>query len=295
MNKIKLILLGSTGLIGHRIYLYLKKYKEYEIINIAFKRVLNENTINIDLRDFNLLNNLIKKEKPDYIINAAGLLIADSDNDKFSAITLNSLLPNWLMKNSILYNYKLIHISTDCVFSGKYGNYNENDIPDGISIYSKTKSLGEIFSNNHVTIRTSVIGPEIDTKGGELFNWFMNQKEGIKGYTKSIWSGITTIELAKCLKIIIDNKITGLYHLTNGLPISKYDLLSKLNNYRQIPLDIIKIDGIVTNKSFIDTRTLLNYQIPDYDLMILDMITDIHNFPDLYSHYTLKLRNINEI
>jgi dTDP-4-dehydrorhamnose reductase len=295
LKKYKIILLGSTGLIGHQLFLYLSKFNEFEIINIAYNRKININTLNLDLRNVKNLSCIIKKENPDIIINAVGLLINSSNKDKTSAILLNSFLPNWLLENSFLYNYKLIQISTDCVFSGNTGNYNEKDFPDGFSIYAKTKSLGEIYSPNHLTIRTSVIGPEIDTNGGELFNWFMNQDNTINGYSKSIWSGITTIELAKCLKIMIDNNITGLYHLTNGNPISKLDLLSILNKYRINPLHIEQIDGVVTNKSFIDSRNELKYTIPDYHTMIFDMFTHIKNNENLYKHYIYKMRITNKI
>ena len=138
-----------------------------------------------------------------------------------------------------------------------------------------------------MTIRTSVVGPEIINGSGELFHWFMNQSGVIEGFTKAIWSGVTTIELAKAIKWFINNNTIGLYQLTNGIPINKYDLLHLFKKYTNKNIEISKVDGIVTNKSFVDTRQEINYQLPTYDEMIKDMVSLIKNNRVLYSHYNL--------
>ena len=183
---------------------------------------------------------------------------------------------------------KLIHISTDCIFSGnKKEPYIETDEKDGRDVYAKSKGLGEIVNNNHLTLRTSVVGPELKTDGEELFHWFMNQKGEISGFTKSIWSGVTTIELAKAVKWSIDNEITGLYHVTNNTSISKYELLKLFQKYTKKNIDIKSVDGNNVDKSFTDTRLLLNYQIPSYDEMISDMVNLIINNRAFYSQYKI--------
>ena len=119
-------------------------------------------------------------------------------------------------------NAKLIHNSTDCVFSGEKGtSYIETDEKDGNGVYAKTKGIGEVISDKHLTIRTSVVGPELKSDGEELFHWFMTQSGTISGYTRAIWSGVTTLELAKAVLWSIENKITGLYHITNNDSICK--------------------------------------------------------------------------
>ena len=184
---------------------------------------------------------------------------------------------------------KLIHISTDCVFSGeKKEPYHENDIKDGIDTYARTKGLGEIINNKHLTLRTSVVGPELKSDGEELFHWFMKQENKVNGFTKSIWSGVTTLELAKAVKWSIQNNITGLYHVTNNSSINKYELLNLFKKYTKKNIDIKKIDGRDVDKSFIDTRLLMNYEIPSYEKMIADMVDLISKDRKLYSQYMVK-------
>ena len=179
-----------------------------------------------------------------------------------------------------LYNWMREHIN-------KKSPYIETDEKDGKDSYGITKALGEVICENHLTIRTSVVGPEIINGSEELFHWFMNQSGVIEGFTKAIWSGVTTIELAKAIKWFIDNNTTGLYHLTNGIPVNKYDLLHLFKNYTNKNIEIRKVEGIATNKSFIDTRKEINYLLPTYNQMISDMVTLIKNNRTLYGHYNL--------
>ena len=154
------------------------------------------------------------------------LLIKGSKKDPENAIFLNAYLPHRLSTIAISINAKLIHISTDCVFSGeKRDSYVEKDEKDGKGIYAKTKGLGEVLEDGHLTIRTSVFGPELKSNGEELFHWFMTQFGEISGFSKVFWSGVSTIELAKAVQWSIENNIKGLYHITNNQSISKNDLL----------------------------------------------------------------------
>jgi len=184
---------------------------------------------------------------------------------------------------------KLIHISTDCVFSGdKKEPYIETDEKDGRGVYAKSKGLGEIVNNKHLTLRTSVVGPELKTDGEELFHWFMNQQGDISGFTKATWSGVTTIELAKAVKWSIDNNVTGLYHVTNNSSISKHDLLQLFQKYTKKNISINPVDGKNINKSFLDTRKEINYVIPSYEEMIKDMVEFINNHETLYQQYLVS-------
>ena len=287
MNN-KVLILGSSGLIGHQVYNYLKDNSDFSLSNISHTRKLNNETILLDARKEQYFFDQIRHIQPNYIVNCIGVLISEAKEDPESAMFLNAHLLHRLVNLANNINAKLIHMSTDCVFSGnKQSPYLETDEKDGSDTYAKTKSLGEIVSKNHLTIRTSVIGPEIINGSGELFHWFMNQSGVIEGFTKAIWSGATTIELAKAIKWFINNNTIGLYQLTNGIPIKKYDLLHLFKKYTNKNIEIAKVDGIFTNKSFVDTRQEINYQLPTYDEMIREMVSLIKNNRILYSHYNL--------
>jgi len=284
--KDKIIVLGSSGLIGHQVYNYLKDSDNYELYNISYRNKIQDDTILLDARDEQIFIDKITSIRPHYIVNCIGILINGSDEDSENAIFLNSYMPHRLARLADKIDAKLIHISTDCVFSGdKREPYVETDEKDGRGIYAKTKGLGEVVNDKHLTLRTSVVGPELKTDGEELFHWFMSQKSDIFGFTKAIWSGVTTIELAKAVKWVIDNEITGLYHITNNSSISKYDLLKLFQKYTKKDISIKPFDEKNVDKSFIDTRLLIDYEIPSYDQMISSMVSLIANNRSLYSQY----------
>ena len=288
----KVLVLGATGLIGHQIYKYLDANSEYNLYNITYRKKLNDSSILLNIRNEVEFLNKIRIIKPDIIINAIGVLIESSNKDPENAIFINAYMPHRLMRLADELGTKFIHISTDCVFSGeKKEPYIETDFKDGKGTYAKTKGLGEIITDKHLTLRTSVVGPELKSDGEELFHWFMMQEGTIQGYTKAIWSGVTTLELAKIVKLVIENNITGLYHVTNSQPINKYELLNLFKKYTNKNIKIIPVVGKNVNKSFIDTRKELNYTIPTYEEMIKEMIEFIKSNPDLYQQY---IKYINE-
>ena len=280
----KVLILGSTGMLGHQVVNYFLKFDDYDVIDIAFRSKLREKTIISDVTDKTAFEKVIIELSPDFIVNCIGVLIHGSSNVE-NAIYLNAYLPHQLKKISKNIGAKLIHISTDCVFSGDKGGYIETDTRDGKGIYSQTKKLGEIEDDTNLTLRTSIIGPELKDNGEGLFHWFMNQKSDIFGFTKAIWSGVTSIELAKAVKWVIDNEITGLYHVTNNSSISKYDLLKLFQKYTKKDISIKPFDEKNVDKSFIDTRLLIDYEIPSYDQMISSMVSLIANNRSLYSQY----------
>ena len=291
--KNRVLLLGASGMVGHQVFNYLKKNSDYDLYNISYKKKLQADTELLDARDEQNFIDKITSVRPHYIINCIGILINGSDADPENAIFLNSYIPHRLARLADEINAKLIHISTDCVFSGdKKKPYVETDEKDGIGVYAKTKGLGEVVNDKHLTLRTSVIGPELKSNGEELFHWFMNQSDDIFGFTKAIWSGVTTIELAKAVKWSIDHRITGLYHVTNNSSISKYDLLQLFQKYTKKDISIKPFDGKNVDKSFIDTRLLMDYEIPSYERMVSDMIDLIVINRSLYSQY--KVGNLDK-
>jgi dTDP-4-dehydrorhamnose reductase len=274
-------------MLGHQVVNYFLKFDDYDVIDIAFRSKLREKTIVSDVTDKKAFEKVVTELSPNFIVNCIGVLIHGSSNVE-NAIYLNAYLPHQLKKISKNIGAKLIHISTDCVFSGDKGGYIESDVKDGKGVYSQTKILGEIEDDSNLTLRTSIVGPELKDNGEGLFHWLMNQQGDISGFTKVIWSGVTTIELAKAVKWSIDHHITGLYHVTNNSSISKYDLLKLFQKYTKEDIDIKPVDGKNVDKSFIDTRLLMNYKIPSYDQMISDMIRLIANNRFLYSQYRIE-------
>jgi len=211
----RVLVLGATGLIGHQVCLRLIQRSDYQLFHMARQGSLNSETVLLDARDEQRMEKKIVEIKPDVIVNCMGILIAEANSNPEHAIFLNAYIPHRLKAIADQCGAKLVHISTDCVFSGKKGSYREDDIRDADDIYGRTKALGEIIDAPHLTLRTSVVGPEIKD-GEELFHWFMSQQGSIQGYTKALWSGVTTLELAKAVEWAIEADITGLYHVTNG-------------------------------------------------------------------------------
>jgi len=269
----KVLILGSSGLIGHQIYNYLDTFTNYDLVDISYRNKLTKQTIQIDATDESNFLKSIEEISPNYIINCIGILIDKADISLEKTIFLNALLPHKLRKLADSINARLIHMSTDCVFSGLKGSsYVETDTKDGRDTYAKTKGLGEVICNNHLTLRTSVVGPELKEDGSELFNWFMRQSNSISGFTDVYWSGVSTIELAKAVHWAIINDLTGLYHITNNKRISKNDLLKLFRKFTNKDIDIQPISGKNIDKSFLDTRLLIDYKIPSYEKMVSDMV-----------------------
>ena len=275
-------------MIGHQVFNYLKTNCVFELYNVSYRKKLLDDSILLDARSEETFVKYIESISPNYIINCIGVLISGSNRDPENAIFLNSYLPHRLSRLADDINAKLIHISTDCVFSGEKGSpYFETDEKDGKGVYEKTKGIGEVITDKHLTLRTSVVGPELKSDGEELFHWFMNQSGSISGYTKAIWSGVTTLELAKAVEWSINENITGLYHITNNTSISKNDLLELFKKHTKKDIEITPVKGSNIDKSFVDTRKLINYKIPTYDEMILEMVDYIYRNRLLYSQYQI--------
>lgn len=285
--KKKVLVLGSTGMLGHQVVKYFSEFEEYEVVDISYRCKFRDETIILDVTNKNLLIDTIEKIKPDYIVNCIGILIGGANSNIANAIYINAYLPHLLKDIVKNINAKLVHISTDCVFSGENGRYVETDKRDGKDTYAKTKILGEVIDDVNVTLRTSIIGPEIKNNGEGLFHWFMNQSGTINGFTKAIWSGVTTIELAHAVKWAIESDITGLYHVTNNASINKYELLNLFNKYTKKDIEIIAVDGKEVDKSFIDTRKEIDYTIPSYDAMVKEMADVISKNRKIYAQYQI--------
>ena len=219
----KVLVMGSTGMAGHTITLYLNKigHDVTAFSNTPFKYCKN---VIGDAFDESFIKGLVT-DGYDVIINCIGILNRAAEENPSKAVYLNSFLPHFIadcIKNK---KTKLIHMSTDCVFSGKTGGYSEHSFRDGETFYDRTKALGEVDDNKNLTFRNSILGPDMNEKGIGLFNWFMKQTGTVKGYTGAIWTGVTTLTLAKAMNKAMTDDICGIYNLVNNETISKYSIL----------------------------------------------------------------------
>ena len=286
MDK-KILILGGDGMAGNIIKTYLEE-KKYDVFVTTRKKDDEKNFFFDVLLEVKELERIIKKTKPDFVINCIGVLNQFAEENKAGAVLVNSFLPQYADSLSEKYNFKFIHISTDCVFSGEKGDYIETDFADATSFYGRTKSLGEVKNEKNVTFRTSIVGPDINEKGIGLFNWFMQQEGQTKGFSNVIWAGVTTLELAKAIEKSFNLSVTGLYHLVNNQKINKFDLLNLFKKYMNKDINIIEDAGIVNDKSIINSRKDFNFEISGYEKMIEEMSVWIFDHKDKYEKIILN-------
>lgn len=267
----KIFLIGSKGMAGHVIYHYLKEKTNYQVVDVARGSDFFEPSYSLDITDFDQLKSILKKESPDVVINCIGILNKDAEDHPDKAVLINSYLPHFVASVGAELGFRLIHISTDCVFNGKKGNYTLTDQKDGFGFYAQTKALGEVAYGNNLTLRTSIVGPELKSDGIGLFHWFMQQHGEIKGYTQAFWTGVTTIELAKAIAAAIEQGITGLHHLVYGEKISKYDLIGLFKSVFGTDAQIKPFGDYHVDKSLIKENSGFNYDVPSYKKMVEEM------------------------
>lgn len=281
----KLLVLGATGMAGHTISIYLKE-AGHDVTTLS--RRTFEYCANIvgDITDFTFLERIIKDGNYDAVINAIGILNKNADDNKSFAVLLNSYLPHYLSDITRDLKTRIIHMSTDCVFSGQAGGYTETSFRDGETFYDRSKALGELENNKDLTFRNSIVGPDLNERGIGLFNWFMKQEGQINGFTKAIWTGVTTITLAKAMEKALEANLTGLYNLVNNESISKFDLLKIFNKHmKEESTSILPSDSVEVDKSLINTRSDFPFVVPSYEQMVIEMKEWIENHKELYPHY----------
>lgn len=259
------VVLGANGMAGHIISKYLRTCG-FGVTDVTREQTNFENKAEID----NWFHSLTDC---DYVINCIGLLVSESVTSPDRAIILNGWLPHYLESLFSKQSTKLIHLSTDCVFDGKEGNYFEKDLHTETNFYGRSKSIGEIDNDKDVTFRMSIIGPEIKESGTGLFHWFVNKSpDTVDGWDNALWNGITTLQLAKCIIThMLNPGQTGIVHLvSNTNKISKYDLLEKINTIFSVGKTVNKVSGPKTvNKCLINTKK--EHSIPDYETQLNEL------------------------
>ena len=270
--KKKVLVFGASGMLGHVVVRYFKETGRYDLLPCSRKVISGEEGVVVDVTDFNKVSSIIKEHRPDFVINAVGMLVKASSENPALAILVNSYFPHFLANLGKQSGFKLIHISTDCVFSGKTGKYSENSFRDGDLVYDRTKAMGEVVDSRNLTIRTSIIGPELNSNGSGLFSWFMRQSGIVNGYANAIWSGVTTLELAKAIDAAITQDIVGLYQLTMP-PISKYDLLLLIKKvWHKSDVEVIPYSDFHCDKSLVCTRVDFQYELPkSHEIMLKEL------------------------
>ena len=282
----RILILGGSGMLGHRLFKYLidrhevrvtlrqeiSVYKEFDLFSYqnAYPK--------IDVRSIHNLQKVMDDFSPQVVVNAVGIIKQlPSAKESIPSIELNSLFPHRLALLCKENNARVIHLSTDCVFTGKKGNYTEEDSTDAEDLYGRTKLLGELREEHCLTLRTSMIGKELYQKKS-LLEWFLSQKGPVKGFKKAIFSGFTTIELCRIIEMLAMKypEASGMYHASSD-PVSKYDLLLMIKNTLSLSTDIIPDDSFVCDRSLNSDkfRREFNYNPPGWGQMVEELCKEI--------------------
>ena len=262
-GRTKVLVLGAGGMLGNAVLRLCAASPGFEAIGTTRSSAAHKFPAsvagllrsNVDVESPDALTTVLAEVRPDVVINCVGVVkqLAASD-DPLVALPINALLPHRLARLSALVGARVVHVSTDCVFSGRQGNYSESDLPDAVDLYGRSKFLGEVDYPNAITLRTSIIGHELGTRHG-LIEWFLAQEAAVKGFTRAVFSGLPTVELARVIRdhVIPRPKMRGLYHVS-AAPISKYELLRMVATVYGKQIDIAPSDDTVIDRSLDSSR-----------------------------------------
>ena len=283
----KFLVIGCNGMAGHLISLYLHE-QGHDVTGFARSKSELVKTILGDVKNSEDVCNAVGVGKFETIINCVGLLNQFAESNKADAVYINSYFPHFLADITKNTNTQVIHMSTDCVFSGKRGQYTETDIRDGETFYDRSKALGELEDDKNLTLRQSIVGPDIKASGIGLLNWFMQQHGEIMGFTGALWTGQTTLQLAKTMEAAAKVRAHGLVNAVPDHYISKCDLLGLFNKYmRKGEVVITPVDRMAADKSLKRSNFEFPCFIPDYDVMVSELADWMREHKKLYPHYIL--------
>ncbi len=281
----KILVLGASGMLGNAMLRVMSAQEAWSVfgtvrgadpvLHAAAPRAVLIAGVHADQPDSLLA--AFAQARPDVVINCVGLVKQLSNaEDPLVAVPINTLLPHRLARMCEVAGARLVHVSTDCVFSGKQGNYAESDLADAQDVYGRSKLLGEVDYPHAVTLRTSIIGHELRSAHG-LIDWFLSQQARVKGYTEAVFSGLPTCELARVVRdfVIPHASLRGVYHVA-AEPISKYDLLQLVNRVygkaREIePDDRVNIYRSLNADRF---REVTGYVAPPWP----ELVARMHDF-----------------
>lgn len=289
-----LLILGGAGMLGHKLWQTASRRAE------TWGTVRDSRTLRSDMpfdgrrlisdvhaENFDTIERAFASTRPDVVVNCVGVVKQRGEaKDPITALTVNSLFPHRLAALCHSAGARLIHLSTDCVFSGRSGQYRESDDPDAVDLYGRTKQLGEVSGPGLLTLRTSIIGRELGTSQG-LVEWFLAQRGRAPGFTKAVFSGLTTIELSRVIVNIVESHrdLEGVYHVAST-PITKHDVLVRLNEAFDRGLTIEPDESVRIDRSLDATRfrQATGYRAPDWPAMITELADD----PTPYEKWRLQ-------
>lgn len=283
----KFLVLGASGMAGHTICLYLKE-AGHSVAGF-FRRPLSlVDGILGDVRDVDLLQKVLEEGDYDVVINAVGVLNDNATANQELAEYVNGEFPHKLAEITADMKTRIIHMSTDCVFAGNTGPYTESSVPDGESVYDRTKAAGELDDAKNLTLRNSIVGPDVNANGIGLFNWFMKQEGPIKGFTEAMWTGMTTLELAKAMEAAAMAGSVGLVNMVPPGNISKYELLELFNlHFKKGRVEIVPTDSVRLDKTLVRTNFDCPFMPASYSQQIEEMAAWTRAHADLYPHYEI--------
>lgn len=277
----KVLILGGSGMLGHQLYRKMRErfdtYATVRRISSSLPSYFDPLKLveGVDAVDFDSVIQAVGKVHPDVVVNCIGVVKQQSSaKDPITCLSINSLFPHRLARLCQAVRARLIHVSTDCVFSGKKGNYSEGDFPDAEDLYGRSKLLGEVHGAGGLTLRTSIIGRELGTRQG-LVEWFLsNQGKKVNGYRKAIFSGLTTVALSELIARIITShpELNGLWHVASE-PINKFELISLVRDIFAADIAIEPEDQFFCDRSLCDSRfrSATGWAPPEWPAMIQAM------------------------
>lgn len=283
----RVLVLGVTGMLGSAVFRVFSEKPEFSVWgtlrNSSAQRFFPSNKhshliTNVDVLDQDSLVAIFQRVKPNVVINCVGLIKQlENAKDPLTVLPINAMLPHRLSKLCALIGARLIHVSTDCVFSGSKGGYHEFDLSDAEDLYGKSKFIGELHEDTHaITLRTSIIGHELNSTNA-LLGWFLSQNGTVNGYSKAVFSGLPTVELARVMRdyVIPNSKLHGLYHVS-AKPIAKLNLLRLISIQYGKDIEIRPNDSLVIDRSLNSERftNVTGYVAPEWP----DLIKLMHQY-----------------
>lgn len=294
MTAPRVLILGASGMLGHKLWQVLSERTDaYATLRTSDHRAARlglldpaRTVLDVTAHSFETIERAVASVQPQVVVNCIGIVKQVREaHDPIASISINSLFPHRLAELCRAADARLIHVSTDCVFSGRTGLYDESDIPDPVDLYGRSKLLGEVAYDGGLTVRTSIIGRELTGASG-LLEWFLGQPTEVRGFRRAIFSGLSTQALARMIaSIIIDHpELSGLRHVAST-PISKFDLLCLLKNAYRLSVEIVPDDEITCDRSLDGTRfeQETGLQSPSWPEMVAELAADITPYERLRS------------
>ena len=286
----RVLILGAGGMLGHKLWqVFQDRFETWGTVRgrsgdflalaePSLRRIIQ----GTDAANMDSVISALARARPDAVVNCIGIIKQLPEaKDRLTSILINSLFPHRLAQLCMAAGTRLIHVSTDCVFSGRKGNYREDDFPDADDLYGRSKFLGEVTGDGCLTMRTSIVGRSLHP-GPALIDWFIGQRsKSANGYARVMYSGLTTLALAEVMADVVENhsQLSGLWHVSSD-PISKYDLLGLVNRAFDLGVEIRKDEDTVSDRSLDSSRfrQATGYRPPTWPEMVVQMAKDSNQY-----------------